>query len=149
MIVDCARRASRRTRGASILAGLALALVLAGCLTTGGVLQVTVDGHSPQYVRGQIIDAMRAAGYRKVSFSSFDTHGILVPEIRSASSDEYRFQREGDAAYVARVYYDKPREITVRLDDKGRADSGEAVRAELVRIEDALRAEFGEIAVLR
>ena len=64
-------------------------------------------------------------------------------------SDEYRFQRKGDAAYIARVYYDKPREITVRLDDKVRADSGDAIRAELVRIKDALCAEFGDIAVLR
>lgn len=135
--------------GAGVLAAAALTLVLAGCLTTGGVLQVSVNAHSPQYVRGQIIDAMSAAGYQKVSFSTFDTHGIMVPEIRSASSDQYRFQREGDAAYVARVYYDKPREITVRLDDKGRADSGDGVRAELVRIEDALRAEFVEITVLR
>lgn len=148
MNVDRARRASRRTRGASILTAVALALVLAGCATTAGVLQVTVDGHSPQYVRGQIINAMRAAGYQKVSFSSFDTHGIMVPEIRSASSDEYRFQR-GDAAYVARVYFDKPRTITVRLDVVDRAGSADAGRADLVRIRNALRDVFGEITVIR
>ena len=157
MSLNYARRTSCRAHGttslvlygAVVLAAAALTLLLSGCLTTGAVLQVTVDGHSPQYVRGQIIDAMSAAGYKKVSFSNFETDGDLVREIRSAGADEYRFQRTGDTAYVARVFYDKPREITVRLNNKVQAGSGDAVRIELARIKDALRAEFGEIVVLR
>ena len=155
--MDCARGTGRRARGATgappgtgVLASAALALLLAGCVASAGVLQVGIDAHAPQYVRGQIINAMGAAGYRKISFSSFDTRGIVVPEVRSARSDQYRFQSEGDAAYVARVYFDKPQStITVRLDEMNGAHPAGAGSAELARIRDALRDEFGEITVLR
>ena len=107
-----------------------LALLLVGCAAGAGVLRVGINPLSPQYVRGQIISAMEMAGYRKVWFSSFDTAGERVPEIRSAGSDEYRFRREPDASYVARVYFDKaPSRITVRLDERSGAGPREATSA--------------------
>ena len=125
-----------------------LALLMTGCVAGAGVLRMDISSLSPQYVRGQIISAMEAAGYRKVYFSSHDTAGQPVPEIRSASSDEYRFRREPDGSYVARVYFDKaPSRVTVRLDDVGGAGSRDAAGAELERITQAFRDVFGDITV--
>jgi hypothetical protein len=125
-------------------------LILAGCVATGPSLRVAVNPHAPQYVRTQIIGAMRSAGYQKVHFSSFRTAGNVVPEVRGADFDEYRFAREGDGGFVARVVYDKQRStVTVRLVDAGAAGAGESVRAELDRIGAVLDAELGEVAVRR
>ena len=125
-----------------------LALLLAGCVAGAGVLRMGISPLSPQYVRGQIISAMEAAGYRKVYFSSYETAGEPVPEIRSAGSDEYRFQREPDGSYVARVYFDKaPSRVTVRLDDRSGTGSRDAASVELERITQAFRDVFGEITV--
>ena len=143
---SCARDSARR-RGQAVAVAM-LALLLAGCVAGAGVLRVGINPLSPQYVRGQIISAMEMAGYRKVWFSSFDTAGERVPEIRSAGSDEYRFRREPDASYVARVYFDKaPSQITVRLDERSGAGSREAASAELARIRQAFSDVFGDITV--
>jgi hypothetical protein len=88
---------------------------------------------------------MGSAGYQKVHFSSFRTKGNVVPEVRGADFDEYRFAREGGAGFFARVVYDKNRSlVTVRLDG-----AGESARAELDRLGGVLDEELGEAVVRR
>jgi len=104
-------------------------------------VQIAVSPLAPQYLRGQIIRAMEAAGYQKIYFTGYESGGDLVPEIRSADADEYRFSSKADPRFVAKVVYDKARShVTVRLLERGSADSG---RAELERLREALRKELG------
>jgi len=150
-------RQSERTRASAVgllmgvgrvIAACAVALLVASCASPDSVLRMSINSHAPEYVRGQIIDAMTSAGYRKVHFRSFHTDGSMVSEIRTAGADEFHFRRGDTSGWLARVYFDKgPSEITVRLAHDGAAASGETGALEMARIRDAFKTEFIEIEV--